>query len=230
MNAPLGRLIVTAAAMGACSAPGAGGNRPPKNAADHAPAMHSTHAEAQDSCSRMIARQREHLRRDTVDENRVFAMYTVQPTRLERRAPLDVTSLRSARTFRTKLRESLDTTDVNFAGYFSIVSVPMTGWGPNYWVVDRRNGRAFEFPFRATYLAFRRSSSLLVMDPKDSIEAAKRGYPPEHACANFGQGRLSELRPFYFVWNGRRFRQIAPTDTAPRNSFWRDYFGQTPQR
>jgi hypothetical protein len=229
MDAPLRAVIVTAAVMGACSAPDAGGSRPPQNAADSAPAMHSTHAEAQDSCSRMVARQRGHLRRDTVDQNRAFAMYVVQATRLGRRAPLDVTSLRSARTFRTKLREALDTTDVNFAGYFSIVSVPMTGWGPNYWIVDRRNGRAFEFPYRATYLAFRRSSSLLVMDPKDSIDAAKRGHPPEHQCANLGQRRLSELRPFYFVWNGSQFSQLAPADTPPRNSFWQEYFGQRPR-
>jgi hypothetical protein len=123
------------------------------------------------------------------------------------------------------VRAALDTTGINFAGAYTIVSVGMTGWGDNHWIIDRRTGRAQELPYKAAYLGFSPRSLLLILNPRDSIRKALRELSePLNACAFIGPHRTTELRPIYFLWTNGALRQIAPTDLrAPRNSFWREY-------
>jgi hypothetical protein len=189
--------------------------------------VHPERLDSTDACARDLRRQLTDLRADTSSTMFTFDGYPVPSTRATRPAPLDPSSLTSARTFRTKLREALDTAGINFAGHFAIVEVGMTGWGPNYWIVDRRTGRAFEFPYKATYLAFTDSSRLVIMDSKDAIVRALRQMGDYHeACSNIGARRHTDLRPFYFRWQDGRIEQLAPAGiTPPRNTFWKDYFG-----
>jgi hypothetical protein len=102
----------------------------------------------------------------------------------------------------------------------------MTGWGPNYWIVDRTSGRAYEFPYKAVYLDFRPESELVVMDSKERILKAMRGMSDyQESCAHMGARRHSELRPFYFRWTGDRLEQLGPARVSPPvNEFWHDYF------
>jgi hypothetical protein len=182
-----------------------------------------------DACAGALRAQLLDLDAETLSVSFRFERYPVASMSRARPAPLDVSSLRSARTFRTKLREALDTAGVNFAGHYAIVEVGMTGWGPNYWIVDRRTGQAFEFPYKATYLDFTDSSALVIMDSKNAIlRALGEMADPEEACAHVGGPlRYTDLRPFYFRWHNRRLEQLAPAGAIPPpNTFWNDYFGR----
>jgi hypothetical protein len=180
-----------------------------------------------DACAGALRRQLSDLRADTLSTTFTFGRYPARSMSAMRPAPLDPSSLRSAGTFRTKLREALDTAGINFAGHLAIVEVGMTGWGPNYWIVERRTGRVFEFPYKATYLDFTDSSTLMIMDSKDAIvRALRRMADYQEACSNIGPRRHTDLRPFYFRWQNRRIEQLAPAGiTPPPNTFWKDYFG-----
>ena len=185
-----------------------------------------------DACTRAVSDQLRELRADTLSAHFTFDRYPARSARPRRPAPLDLSSLRSARTFRTKIGEALDTAGVNFAGHYSIVAVGMTGWGPNYWIVDRRTGRAFEFPYQATYLEFAERSTLVIMDSKEAImRAVGQMADLRDGCANMGARRHMDLRPFYFRWTNDRLEQLAPQGvTPPLNAFWKDYFGSTAGR
>jgi hypothetical protein len=183
-------------------------------------------AHTTDSCSVAVKAQLADLDRDTLSDRLAFSQFpavvTPQPV-----AVFDPASSRSAREFRTKLREALETTPVNFAGHYSIVGVGMTGWGTNYWIVDRLNGRAVEFPYDAVYLEYSPASTLLVMDSKERIiQAMSAMSDVEENCAHMGSRRHAELRPFYFTFANGRLQQIAARDTGPPlNRFWTEYFG-----
>jgi hypothetical protein len=101
----------------------------------------------------------------------------------------------------------------------------MTGWGDNHWIIDRRTGSAEELPYKAAFLGFRPQSSLLIINPRDSILKALRELSePLNACAFIGPHRITELRPIYFLWTNDTLKQIGPRDLrAPENTFWRDY-------
>jgi hypothetical protein len=184
--------------------------------------------ESTDACTRAVRDQLRDLHGDTLSARFTFYRYPARSAQPRRPAPLDLSSLESARTFRTKIREALEVAGVNFAGHYAIVEVGMTGWGPNYWIVDRRTGRAFEFPYLATYLDFADSSTLVIMDSKEAIMRAL-GQMADYrdACANMGARRHMELRPFYFRWASDRLEQLAPVGISPPlNAFWKDYFGR----
>jgi hypothetical protein len=184
--------------------------------------------DARDSCMAAVRRQLALLRDDTLSERIRPGDYPAELPLRSPPAPLDVSSLRSAREFRTKLGAALETAGVNFSGHYSIVEVGMTGWGPNYWIVDRRNGRAYEFPYKAVYMDFAPESRLIVMDSKSRIMSALRNMAePQESCALMGARRHSELRPFHFQWRNNRLEQVAPASpAAPINEFWSEYFGK----
>jgi hypothetical protein len=187
---------------------------------------HPEQLDSTDQCARALRAQLRDLGAETLSVSFRFERYPVLSISRARQAPLDASSLRSARTFRTKLREALDTAGVNFAGHYAIVEVGMTGWGPNYWIVDRTIGRAFEFPYKATYLDFTDSSRLVIMDSKNAImRALAQMADYQEACSNIGGPlRHTDLRPFYFRWHDGRLEQLAPTGVIPPpNTFWKDY-------
>src|SRR5688572_15090772 len=181
-----------------------------------------------DSCANALAAQALDLERDRQAAPRAFDAYPAPLVRLAKLADLDENSSRYAQTFRTKLRQALAQTGINFAGRYSIVAVGMTGWGNNYWVVDRRNGRAWEFPYHAAALEFRAESRLIVMNPRDSI--AHMLETMGGGCAYLNQQQVSDLRPFYFSWNDDSLVQITPPESPPPvNTFWVDYLSGIPE-
>jgi hypothetical protein len=184
----------------------------------------STTSSTTDSCAMWIRDQASYLRNERLADSLTLDRFPAQPIVPGKLARLDPSGSRSARAFRTRLMGALDTTGVNFAGAYSIVSVGMTGWGENHWIIDRRTGRAQELPNKAAYLEFSPRSSLLIVNPRDSILKALRELSePLNACAFIGPHRITELRPFYFVWTDGTLKQIAPTNLrAPENTFWRE--------
>jgi hypothetical protein len=132
------------------------------------------------------------------------------------------------REFQTRLGPELASRGINFAGHYTLVAVGMTGWGMNYWIVDRRNGRAREFPFRAAALEVDSLSSLIIMNPKDSIRALLT--QGEEAGCFLNQEKVSDLRPFYFQWKDDTLSLLAPRElTPPVNDFWLDYRSEIPE-
>ena len=187
---------------------------------------HRDRIDAADTCGRMVLAQLralDSLRASPPD----FDAWRVPVETTRPLAQLDDRSLRSARAFRTRLREQLATTGVNFAGRHSVVAVGMTGWGMNRWIVDRVTGVPRELPWLATYVAHRPDSRLLVLDPADSIVGAmERMADWREGCALMGGDRRhAALRPHQFVLEADgRLRPLTPADSAaPANAFWRDF-------
>jgi len=131
-------------------------------------------------------------------------------------------SLGKAKEFPTRINEELDFTGINFAGKYSLVSVGMTGWGENYFLVDRTNGKAVPFPFQVMHLGIRKDSSLLVINPKDLVFSGLENL--ESTCMS--TGNLDEyyvnLRPYYYVFDGTTFVQLG--NAAKVNTFWEGVF------
>lgn len=180
------------------------------------------------SCEQALAEQQKYLEGDTYAQQYTFEKYRTAPESNFQVYPLDPNSSRYASEFRTKLKDALNETGINFAGHYSLVSVGMTGWGQNYWIVDRTNGHAYEFPYYAASMEFEKDSSLIVMNSKDSIQALL-AQQPEGSCYFLNQQQVSDLRPFYFEWKNNTLTQLAPpTLQAPVNMFWIDYLSGIP--
>ncbi len=181
-------------------------------------------------CTAKIQEQKAYLASENtlaLSKEFTFDKYPVQKVTIDYLAPLDASSSRSASAFRTKLTEALEKTGTNFAGHYAIVSVGMTGWGDNYWIIDRTTGKAYEFPYKAVHLDFNRNSTLIIMDSKLSIEADLATLSnPLDACAHMGGPlRLVDLRPTYLEWNlAEKGLVILDDSNPPLNTFWDDYF------
>jgi hypothetical protein len=184
-----------------------------------------------DSCIRKVISLVHYLDTETLSRIYTFERYPVSDTITGTPAPLDIKSSRSAREFRTNIRLELEAHGVNFAGKYSLVGVGMTGWGENRWIVDRTNGKAYEFPYWAERIEFRKNSNLVILHPKkifldflqstgDPGEACY--YPqPTHAVL------FADLRPAYLLWRNNKLTVLAP-ETPPLvvNEFWKGYFGE----
>ncbi len=178
----------------------------------------------EEQCKTDLQQQKEYLESEKYSTSITFDKYSIIPETGFTLKGLDTNSSRYAAEFKTRLKEELDKTGVNFAGQYSLVYVGMTGWGQNYFIVDRRNGQAFEFPYHALSLEFKKDSNLIVMNSKESIQKLL-SEQPEGGCYFLNQEKVSELRPFYFKWEKNILNQIAPSEiTPPVNAFWIDYF------
>ena len=182
-----------------------------------------------DPCAVALREQAEYLRQEKYTDQFTFKAYPAPALYTGPLAMVGTSSDPTARMFRTKLNEELTKTGVNFAGHYSIVSVGMTGWGDNFWIIDRSNGRTYPFPYKATYLDFAPDSELIVMDSKDHIlESIKEQEQDDYhnACAYMGPRRLAELRPLYFRWRSADEKlELLAGSHPPENTFWRDFFG-----
>lgn len=179
------------------------------------------------ACADSLSAQQAYLAREPFGGEFVFEKYPAPPAPGSPPAPLDRNSSPMTREFTTRIREELDARGVNFAGRYSLVGVGMTGWGMNYWIVDRRNGRAVEFPFHATFLDFDARSSLIIMNHPDSIRSLLR--ENDGGCFFLNQENVTSLRPFYFDWKNDTLALLAPRNlTPPVNTFWLDYLSGIP--
>jgi hypothetical protein len=173
-------------------------------------------------CRRRMKEQLEAMSRDVLAGRETFEKHPAREQLSGPPADVDLDSSRYARAFRTRLREELAANGVNFAGAYSLVSVGMTGWGNNWYIVDRRTGEVTLFPWYAAFLDFRKDSNLLVMNPRDDIRKTLDEQEPD--CHFLNQQLLTSLRSFYFLWQDGRLVLLGPTDLEPpRNRFWDEY-------
>ncbi len=179
-------------------------------------------------CAKELAEQKAYLDQEVYSSQHSFDKY---PSYNEMQfAPIRLGKNNSiyAKQFRTKINEQLDTIPVNFDGRYSIVSVGMTGWGQNHWIVDRKTGRAYEFPYHAMSLDFKKESNLIIMNSKENIRKLL-GENPEAGCYYYNQEKVTDFRPFYFKWENANLELLAPTDIRPAvNTFWIDYSSDIP--
>jgi len=184
--------------------------------------------ERKDECSLAILNQIDYLNKETFFEEFIFDNYKIIDELKTIPADLDINSDRSAKKFRTMIRSELNEKGVNFAGHYSIVSVGMTGWGENYWIVDRNNGKAYPFPYISTFLDFKKNSNLIIMDSKNSIFSSMRETSDyRDNCTTIGTMYLyfPNIRPFYFLWQNDKLILLAPkTIDPPVNQFWKEWF------
>lgn len=120
-------------------------------------------------CSLTFLNQIEYLSKEKFSEEFTFDRYKTTDALKKKPADLDINSSNSARMFRTLIRQDLKNNGVNFAGHYTIASVGLTGWQQSYWIVDRSNGKAYEFPYAPHALDFRNNSNLLIIDSRDFI-------------------------------------------------------------
>lgn len=183
-------------------------------------------------CSLAFLNQMEYLNKEKFFDEFTFDRYKTTDELKMTPADLDVNSSKSARMFRTLIRQDLKDKGVNFAGHYTIASVGLTGWQESYWIVDRLNGKVYEFPYAPYALDFRNTSNLLIMDSRDIISnrlsAMKGKY--DSPCINIDRydinpSEITDLRPFYFLWQNDELILLAPkTIDPPVSRFWSEYF------
>jgi len=177
-------------------------------------------------CAQKLTTQREYLKNDTLATTETFEKYPVNNILQTTPTSLNTSSNKFANEFRTKILEELASKGVNFAGNYSLISVGMTGWGQNYFIIDRKNGHAYLFPYFAESLEFKKDSNLIVMNPKSAIlDLTKKDEYNTGGCYFLNQQFSTELRSFYFLWENNQLILIGPKDiTPPPNKFWTEYF------
>ena len=162
--------------------------------------------------------------RFTFDKHMATTIVTREPV------DLNINSNKYARVFRTRIRQELEKEGVNFAGHYSIVSIGLTGWGSNDYIINRKTGKAFVFPYKAYSLGFNKDSNLLIVNPKeDLLESIKDSYSYSENCGdvwNWVDGpKFTDLRPLYFLWQNDELKLLGPENVEPTiNRFWEGYF------
>ena len=120
-------------------------------------------------------------------------------------APVDFSSHRDARTFRTRLRDGARD-GPNFAGQFTVVT-----WGcgtacTQRSVVDVRSGAVYFAPFALVAVSYRLDSRLLIVDPPEEIRAFHGGECPPDAW-------LKESH--YYEWTGTQLTLVHTLPVCP---------------
>lgn len=143
-------------------------------------------------------------------------------------ADLDISSQYTARYFRTSIRNDMAAKGINFAGHYTIVGVGMTGWDTGYWIVDRQNGKAYVFPYRALCLKFQRDSNLIVINSNAIIrDSMPQPADSMDSCDKITDNDLSDgaYEPAAFLWENNKLALLWPEDSKPEiNTFWTEYF------
>jgi hypothetical protein len=185
---------------------------------------YSKYYPVKNECYKAVKAQNEAYKADRLAETETFDKYKV-PIYTGKLAMLNMdTSPKEVKMFKTTINGSIEAEGVNFAGHYSLVYVGMTGWGLNYFLVDRITGKGVPVPFLIGYVRTQPNSSLLVINPKDLVYS--ESYDPEFACVHSVTGNFTEsdadLRPYYYNWNGSEFIQIG--EPATPNPFWKEGF------
>jgi hypothetical protein len=180
-----------------------------------------------EQCAMDMTAQAHYLEDEKYFEQYSFDNYKVPSEKLEAVGYINDSPF--AREFKTRLTEEVASHGVNFARHYSLVSVGMTGWGNNFWIVNKKTGTAYEFPYYANSLEFEKGSNLIVMNSKESIQTLLEDQP-EGGCYFLNQQKVTDLRPFYFKWENDSLTLLAPVDIEPPiNTFWIDYFSDIPE-
>lgn len=133
-----------------------------------------------------------HRYRITMEEYETGGTYAVTNTFRGSPAPLDVTSHADARTHRTALAEGLQQ-GVNFAGRYTVVSIPCGDNCQTHYVVDRENGQVKDKVQSSAGARYSAESRLLIVNPADSTYNYSNCSTCEPKAYVLENGRLSEV-------------------------------------
>ncbi|MFA7191764.1 MAG: hypothetical protein WC089_00480 [Candidatus Paceibacterota bacterium] len=178
-------------------------------------------------CSPEYKIQRKYLNKDMSSLEFNFDKYKTKNSRPETLKSLDLNYSKTAKEFRTSIIYQLKD-EIDFDGKYTVVGTGMTGWDGPVWIVDRSNGKAYEFPYHhyRFSLDYSKDSNLIVVNSKERIKEMHE----IHGCSYLNimedivRGAY-DLRPHYFVWEDGEFKYLGPQSYTPnKNPFWGDYF------
>lgn len=182
-------------------------------------------------CFTAYEKQKEYLDNETLSKEFTFdknkSIYS-EPKILK---GLDLSFSKTAREFRTNIGFQLGD-KVDFDGKYTIVGVGMTGWDGPTWIIDRTNGKAYEFPYQHYYFSidYRKDSNLIIINSKEKIKEMHDTqecfylnitpkYEYDHILGAY------DLVPHYLLWENNQFRYLGPKEYTPViNYFWENYF------
>ena len=133
------------------------------------------------------------------------------------------TSSKQVTNFKTAINNQLSSTGINFAGKYTLLSIGMTGWGLNYFLINRSTGKGIVVPYLIETVDTQKDSTLLKINPK-SKEMEQTNDPENQFCGPTASNAQSadeysfQARPFYYIWDGTEFKSLG--NSAPVNTFW----------
>lgn len=171
-------------------------------------------------CVNEIIKQINYLKNEKLSDLITFNKYPALIFTGEEKK-LDISNSDSAKMFKTEIEYDLDNNSINFAGHYTIVRVGMTGWGENYWIVDRKTGKSFEFPYAAVFIDFKKDSNLIVINPKDQILKYMENSDNylDLCVGNIFVPKYYELRPSYVIWENDKITVVNnPNNIQPKTN------------
>jgi len=181
-------------------------------------------------CLEGYKKQKEYLDNETLSKEITFDKYKTSFFEPKSLADLDLDFSKTARTFRTAVGDQLYKYGVDFDGKYTITSVGMTGWDGPVWIVDRTNGRAYEFPYHhyGFSLKFQKDSNLIIVNSREDLEEIHRTQECYYLNVETKDGEYLlgyDLITQYFLWEDNKLKYLGPEEYKPSfNSFWDGYF------
>ena len=180
-------------------------------------------------CFSAYKKQKEYLDNETLSKEFTFDKYKSIYSEPKILKELDLNFSKTAREFRTNIGFQLGD-KVDFDGKYTIVGVGMTGWDGPTWIVDRTNGKAYEFPYQHYYfsLDYRKDSNLIILNSKEKIKEMHDTQECFYLNITTKDDEILgayDLVPHYLLWENNQFKYLGPKEYTPAiNYFWESYF------
>ena len=180
-------------------------------------------------CFSAYEKQKEYLDNETLSKEFTFDKYKSIYSEPKILKELDLNFSKTAREFRTNIGFQLGD-KVDFDGKYTIVGVGMTGWDGPTWIVDRTNGKAYEFPYQHYYfsLDYKKDSNLIIINSKEKIKEMHDEQECFYLNITTKDEEISgayDLVPHYLLWENNQFKYLGPKEYTPAiNYFWESYF------
>ena len=180
-------------------------------------------------CLTAYEKQKEYLDNETLFQKFTFDKYKSIYSEPKTLKGLDLNFSKTAREFRTNIGFQLGD-KVDFDGKYTIVGVGMTGWDGPTWIVDRTNGKAYEFPYQHYYfsLDYKKDSNLIILNSKEKIKEMhdmRECFYLNITTKNDEILGAYDLVPHYLLWENNQFKYLGPEEYTPAiNYFWESYF------
>src|SRR3989338_1373005 len=180
-------------------------------------------------CFSAYEKQKEYLDNETLSKEFTFDKYKSIYSEPKILKELDLNFSKTAREFRTNIGFQLGD-KVDFDGKYTIVGVGMTGWDGPTWIVDRTNGKAYEFPYQHYYfsLDYKKDSNLIIINSKEKIKEMHDTHECFYLNITTEDDEILgayDLVPHYLLWENNQFKYLGPKEYTPAiNYFWESYF------
>ncbi len=120
-----------------------------------------------------------------------FSAFPVAVEHMKSVAPIDFSSNRNARWYRTLLSKTYKDSSVNFAGHFCFFYVCGGTIGCHSLVVDAKTGKVYDGPDAGWEYQFKVDSRMLIINPPDD---------------NGWYEDVPDLTPEIYLWNPKTFK------------------------